>query len=94
MAKACPQRASPTCCMRCSNAATASASKGNNQKQADFLGHALAHLDPARVNLHMVQSVLALPSIWTCSSAASPRLDFSFSGPQARAWRGWPRPAS
>jgi malonate decarboxylase alpha subunit len=35
--------------------------EGNNQKQADFLGHALANLDPARVNLHMLQSVLALP---------------------------------
>src|SRR6266571_3825395 len=36
--------------------------EGNNQKQADFLGHALAHLNPERVNrLHILQSVLALP---------------------------------
>ena len=37
--------------------------EGNNQKQADFLAQALADLDPARVHdLHMVQSVLSLPS--------------------------------
>src|SRR6476469_2302271 len=37
--------------------------EGNNQKQADFLAKALCALDPARVNnLHMLQSVLALPS--------------------------------
>src|SRR5512133_2666658 len=36
--------------------------EGNNQKQADLLGAALAGLDPARVHdLHMLQSVLALP---------------------------------
>lgn len=37
--------------------------EGNNQKQADFLAQALAGLDPARIHdLHMVQSVLSLPS--------------------------------
>ena len=37
--------------------------EGNNQKQADFLAEALAACDPARVHdLHLVQSVLALPS--------------------------------
>src|SRR5512133_67758 len=36
--------------------------EGNNQKQADFLARALTQLDPAQVHdLHMVQSVLALP---------------------------------
>ena len=36
--------------------------EGDNQKQADFLALALAKVDPARVHdLHMVQSVLALP---------------------------------
>src|ERR1700738_4525697 len=36
--------------------------EGDNQKQADFLASALAKVDPAHVHdLHMVQSVLALP---------------------------------
>jgi malonate decarboxylase alpha subunit len=36
--------------------------EGNNQKQADFLARSLIKTDPARVcNLHLVQSVLALP---------------------------------
>jgi malonate decarboxylase alpha subunit len=36
--------------------------EGDNQKQADFLATALANVDPARVHdLHMVQSVLAVP---------------------------------
>ena len=36
--------------------------EGNNQKQADFLALGLTQVDPARINeLHMVQSVLALP---------------------------------
>ncbi|SOE47677.1 Malonate decarboxylase alpha subunit [plant metagenome] len=60
--------------------------EGNNQKQADFLAAALAALDPAQVHdLHMVQSVLALPEhldIFERGIAA--RLDFSFSGPQAQ----------
>ena len=35
---------------------------GDNQKQADFLAAALAKADPAQLHdLHMVQSVLALP---------------------------------
>ena len=38
--------------------------EGDNQKQADFLAAALAKVDPARVHdLHMVQSVLALPLV-------------------------------
>src|SRR5712672_1500588 len=36
--------------------------EGDNQKQADFLASALAKVDAARLHdLHMVQSVLALP---------------------------------
>jgi malonate decarboxylase alpha subunit len=58
--------------------------EGNNQKQADFLAQALVQLDPARVHdLHMVQSVLALPEhldVFDLGLAA--KLDFSFSGPQ------------
>ena len=59
--------------------------EGNNQKQADFLGAALAGLDPARVNrLHMLQSVLALPEhLDVFERGIASRLDFSFSGPQA-----------
>jgi malonate decarboxylase alpha subunit len=59
--------------------------EGNNQKQADFLGKALAGLDPARINrLHMLQSVLALPEhLDIFEKGIASRLDFSFSGPQA-----------
>ncbi|MEC4719739.1 malonate decarboxylase subunit alpha [Noviherbaspirillum sp. CPCC 100848] len=59
--------------------------EGNNQKQADFLGKALAGLDPARINqLHMLQSVIALPEhLDVFERGIASRLDFSFSGPQA-----------
>ncbi|MDB5937364.1 MAG: mdcA [Massilia sp.] len=59
--------------------------EGNNQKQADFLGKALAGLDPERINkLHMLQSVLALPEhLDVFERGIASRLDFSFSGPQA-----------
>ncbi|MFL6673593.1 MAG: malonate decarboxylase subunit alpha [Massilia sp.] len=59
--------------------------EGNNQKQADFLAQALAGLDPARINnLHMLQSVLALPEhLDVFERGIASRLDFSFSGPQA-----------
>jgi len=59
--------------------------EGNNQKQADFLGHALAHLNPERVNgLHMLQSVLALPEhLDVFERGVASKLDFSFSGPQS-----------
>src|SRR4051794_36737293 len=58
---------------------------GNNQKQADFLAKVLAALDPAVVHdLHMVQSVLALPEhLDVFERGVASRLDFSFSGPQA-----------
>jgi malonate decarboxylase alpha subunit len=59
--------------------------EGNNQKQADFLGKALAALDPARIHdLHMLQSVLALPEhLDVFENGIASKLDFSFSGPQA-----------
>ena len=59
--------------------------EGNNQKQADFLAHALCSVDPQRVHgLHMLQSVLALPAhLDVFEKGIASRLDFSFSGPQA-----------
>ena len=58
--------------------------EGNNQKQADFLAKALVEVDPARVHdLHMVQSVLALPEhLDVFERGIASKLDFSFSGPQ------------
>src|SRR5688572_14519429 len=59
--------------------------EGNNQKQADFLAKALAALDAAAVrDLHMVQSVVALPEhLDVFERGIANRLDFSFSGPQS-----------
>jgi len=59
--------------------------EGNNQKQADFLARTLAALDPAIVHdLHMLQSVLALPEhLDVFDKGIASRVDFSFSGPQA-----------
>jgi malonate decarboxylase alpha subunit len=58
--------------------------EGNNQKQADFLAKCLVNIDAAKVHdLHMVQSVLALPQhIEVFERGIAKRLDFSFSGPQ------------
>jgi malonate decarboxylase alpha subunit len=58
--------------------------EGNNQKQADFLAEALVRCSPERVHdLHMVQSVLALPShVEVFELGIAKRVDFSFSGPQ------------
>ncbi len=58
--------------------------EGNNQKQADFLAQALAAVDPARVHdLHMVQSVIALPEhVALFDKGIAREIDFSFSGPQ------------
>ena len=66
--------------------------EGDNQKQADFLASALAKVDPARVHdLHMVQSVLALPDhLAVFERGIANRLDFSYRGaakPQARRTR-------
>ena len=59
--------------------------EGNNQKQADFLAKALTQLDPTQVHdLHMVQSVLALPEhLDLFEYGIASKLDFSFSGPQS-----------
>jgi malonate decarboxylase alpha subunit len=59
--------------------------EGNNQKQADFLGKALARLDPQRIHdLHLLLSVLSLPEhLDVFDKGIATRLDFSFSGPQA-----------
>ena len=60
--------------------------EGDNQKQADFLAAALAAVDPTCVHdLHMVQSVLALPEhLAVFERGIANRLDFAFAGPQAR----------
>src|SRR6204780_1109025 len=60
--------------------------EGDNQKQADFLASALANVDPARVHdLHMVQSVLALPEhLAVFERGIANRLDFAYAGPQSR----------
>ncbi len=60
--------------------------EGDNQKQADFLSAALAKADPARLHdLHMVQSVLALPDhLAVFERGIASRLDFAFAGPQSR----------
>jgi len=59
--------------------------EGNNQKQADSLARALCRVDPARIrDLHLVQSVLALPEhLELFERGIARRVDFSFSGPQA-----------
>ncbi len=58
--------------------------EGNNQKQADFLARSLLQVNPQTVHdLHMVQSVLALPEhLDVFDNGIARRLDFSFSGPQ------------
>src|ERR1700738_885704 len=60
--------------------------EGDNQKQADFLASALAKGDPAHLHdLHMVQSVLALPDhLAVFERGIANRLDFAFAGPQSR----------
>jgi malonate decarboxylase alpha subunit len=60
--------------------------EGDNQKQADFLASTLASMDPARIHdLHMVQSVLALPDhLAVFERGIATRLDFAYAGPQSR----------
>ena len=59
--------------------------EGNNQKQADFLAKALSQCNPEVLNnLHILQSVLALPShLDIFEKGIASKLDFSFSGPQS-----------
>ncbi|MDX5410229.1 MAG: malonate decarboxylase subunit alpha [Thauera sp.] len=58
--------------------------EGNNQKQADFLARSLAAVDVQAVHdLHLVQSVIALPDhIALFERGIAKEVDFSFSGPQ------------
>jgi malonate decarboxylase alpha subunit len=59
--------------------------EGDNEKQADFLAAALAKADPTRLHdLHMVESVLALPDHAVFERGITNRLDFAFAGPQSR----------
>src|SRR6202035_2912700 len=60
--------------------------EGDNQKQADFLASALANVDPAQIHdLHMVQSVLALPDhLAVFERGIANHLDFAYAGPQSR----------
>lgn len=60
--------------------------EGNNQKQADFFARELVKLDPAVVHgLHMVQSSVVLPEhLEVFRKGIADRLDFAFSGPQAK----------
>ncbi|MGE6245686.1 malonate decarboxylase subunit alpha [Psychrobacter proteolyticus] len=59
--------------------------EGNNQKQADFLSECLSQCDSDVLNnLHILQSVLALPShIDIFDKGIASKVDFSFAGPQA-----------
>ncbi len=59
--------------------------EGNNQKQADFLSESLSQCNPDVLNnLHILQSVLALPShIDIFEKGIASKVDFSFAGPQA-----------
>jgi len=63
--------------------------EGNNQKQADFLAESLASCDATKVHdLHLVQSVLALPSHMDLfERGIARRVDFSFSGRRRHASR-------
>jgi malonate decarboxylase alpha subunit len=58
--------------------------EGNNQKQADFFAKSLAAVDVSKVHdLHMLQSVIALPEhLDLFENGVASKLDFSFSGPQ------------
>jgi len=60
--------------------------EGNNQKQADFLARSLVALDPKHVsNLHLVQSSVVLPEHTELfRKGIAERLDFAYSGPQAK----------
>jgi malonate decarboxylase alpha subunit len=59
--------------------------EGNNQKQADFLAKSLVKTNTELVrDLHLVQSVLALPEhVDLIEQGQVSLIDFSFAGPQA-----------
>lgn len=58
--------------------------EGDNQKQADFLARALIKVDTKKIHdLHMVQSVLALPEhMEIFEKGIARKADFCYSGPQ------------
>jgi malonate decarboxylase alpha subunit len=60
--------------------------EGDNQKQANFLAKAMAEVNPEKIhNLHMVQSVVALPEhLDIFRKKIARKLDFAFSGPQSK----------
>ena len=60
--------------------------EGDNQKQADFLARAMSSLDASKVNrLHMVQSSVVLSEhLDIFEKGIADKLDFAFSGPQAK----------
>lgn len=60
--------------------------EGDNQKQADFLAKALCAVNKRKVHgLHMVQSSIVLPEhIELFEKGIAEKLDFAFSGPQAK----------
>lgn len=60
--------------------------EGNNQKQANFLAKTLTKVSANKINnLHMVQSVVALPEhLEVFKKGIAKKLDFSFSGPQSK----------
>jgi len=64
--------------------------EGNNQKQARFLARRLCEADPSRVrDLHLVQSSIVLDEhVELVDRGLATRLDFSYSGPQAKALYG------
>jgi len=57
--------------------------EGDNQKQADFLAKCLTKINPEKINnLHMVQSVLALPEhLEVFKKGIASKVDFCYSGP-------------
>ena len=60
--------------------------EGNNQKQASFMAESLAKVSPQKIHdLHMVQSVVALPEhLDVFRNKIARKLDFAFSGPQSK----------
>jgi len=60
--------------------------EGDNQKQADFLARALLKVNRQKVNnLHLVQSSVVLPEhIELFKKRIATKLDFAYSGPQAK----------
>ncbi|MHC1605625.1 MAG: malonate decarboxylase subunit alpha, partial [Candidatus Methanofastidiosia archaeon] len=59
--------------------------EGDNQKQANFLAKCLTQVDPSKINnLHMIQSVLALPEhLEVFKKGIASKVDFCYSGPVA-----------